>query len=290
MSITLKLKFKIELANKLLKPNEEYGSMKDSRNKSKTSLIKTSEKNSIRTSKIISANDYDSLPGYEAFISKLPPDDRDELNACLKVYNINTLTSVFGILQSKKLYTRLKSKTGIELLRSHYRDSIKKLQDSNYISDECELYLCLKDYLEMTDLDCMDLFDLFKFNEYFAFTEQCFMVLIYLLTSNECGYLTDFFQHFNDELFNIISGGENAINVSRLKDVGRLLGINERMLAAHAKDMGFEFIVERSQFREFYTTLLKTSDEKVQYNTLMANKKQGVTPKGTCYNKTCNIL
>jgi hypothetical protein len=289
MSITLKIKYKIELASKLLKSNDEISNLKDIRNKSKTTLLKTTEKNSIRTSKIISNNDFDSLPGYEAIVSKLSQEDRDELNSCLKLYNTTTLTSIFNLLQSKKLYMRLKTKNGVEILKTHYKEAIKKLQDSIYISDECELYLCLKDCLEMTDMDCMDLFDLFKFNEYFSFTEQCFIILIFLLVSNDCGYLIDFFQNFTDELFSIISGGESVINISRLKDVGRILGINERMLAAHAKDLGLEYIIEKGQFKEYYSTLLKTTDEKVQYNTLMNNKKQSVTQKATC-SKTCSIL
>jgi hypothetical protein len=289
MNLSIKLKFKIELACKLLKANDEL--IKDPRNKSKTSLLRDTNKSSIRNSKINLNNDYDSLPGYEAVIAKLSPEDREELNSYMKVFNTTTLTGIFNLLQSKKLYSRLKSKTGIELLKYHYNQAVKKLKDSIYISDECELYLCLKDYIEMSDLDCMDIFDIFKFNEFFAFTEQCFIILVFFLSSYECGFLTDFFQYFYEDLFVMISGGENTINVSRLKDVGKLIGINERLLAAHAKDLNLEWTVEKLQFKEYYCTLLKTTDEKIQYNTLMSTKKQNLNTKGTCMNnKTCNIL
>jgi hypothetical protein len=283
MSITLKLKFKIELSSKLIKPEESK-----ERNKSKSS-IRTTDKNSMKQSKIIASNEFDSIPGYETIIAKLTPDDRDELNTCLKLYNQPTLSGVFVILQNKKLYSRLKSKLGLESIKNLYREAVKKLE-TIYIIDECELFLCLKDYFEMSDLECMDLFDLFKFNEFFAFTEQCFVILVYLLVSHECGYLTDFFQNFGDELFLMLSAEESGINISRLKEVGRLLGVNERMLEAHAKELGFEYMIEKSQFKEYYSTLLKAADEKTQYNTLMSNKKQMSNPGATCYNKTCNIL
>jgi hypothetical protein len=289
-SISLKLRFKVELAAKLIRSSDDLNSTKDSRNKSKTSLYKTSDKNSVRNSKI-QANDFESIPGYEAIIAKLSPEDRDELHALMKTYNTSTLNSIFNIFQSKKLYSRLKSKQGLELLRTAYKDACKRFQDNQqYISDECELYLCLRDFIEMTELDCMDLFDLFKFNEFMAFTEQSFIILIYLLSSFECGYLTDFFNNFNDDLYNMIAGSETNINVSRLKEIGRLLGFNERMLAAHAKELNVEWVVDKNQFKEYYCTLLRTTDEKVQYNTLMSTKKNSMSQKGTCMSKACNIL
>jgi hypothetical protein len=290
--ITLKLKLKIDILGKMIKNDELPKEM--SKTLSKSSLKQ--DKSNTRNSRI-SSNEYDSLPGYEQLISQLSGDEKEEVIKHLKLYNYTTLNTIFSIIYTKKFYNKIKSKQGLEIIKNLYRENMKYLNDIPYVQDDCELYFSLKDQFNISELQCMDLFDLFKFNEFLAFTEQCYILFVYLIAAMECGFLSDYFQTFSDELFLILSGGESIVSVNRIKEIGRLLDINERSLASYIKDMKIDnSIVEVSKFKEFYQNMCKIYDEH-EFTTGssvkdrsgdMSSKRMNKNPN--CMNKACNIL
>jgi hypothetical protein len=233
-------------------------------------------------------------------MSQLSGEEKEELNQYFKSFNYTTLNSIFNLINSKKLYTKLKTKQGLEIIKNLYKENLKNITDGPFINDDCELYFLLKDEFNISELQCMDLFDIFKFNEFFSFTEQCYILFVYLISAMECGYLSDYFQTFSDELFQILSGGENIVTVNRIKEIGRILDINERLLASYIKDMKFENnIVEVSKFKEFYQNMCKMYDE-YEMTTGASVKERGISGSESsskrmqknpnCMNKACNIL
>lgn len=289
--ITIKLKIKIDIIGKLIRNEETAKEM--SKTLSKSSL--KPDKSNIRNSRI-SSNEYDSLPGYEQLVSQLSGEEKEDLNKHLKSFNYTTLNTIFSIIYTKKFYNKIKSKQGIEIIKNLYRE-ITKSNDIPFIQDDCELYLGLKDHFNISELQCMDLFDLFKFNEFMAFTEQCYILFFYLIAAMEFGFLSDYFQTFSDELFLILSGGENIVSVNRIKEIGRLLDINERMLSSYINDMKFENnIVELSKFKEFYQNMCKLYEEH-EFTTGSSSKERSgdisskrMQKNPNCMNKACNIL
>jgi len=303
---TLKLKFKIEILNRILKysTNEESFSSKYSDYKSKN-YKQNSAKPSGRSVKIANS-DFETLPAFEQEISKLQLDEKDELTSIMKNIDFSILTNIFTILQNKLFYNKLKSKIALEIIRQIFKEIFKNKsetectiqQDQFLIYDECELFVSLKEILNIDDLDAMDLYDLFKFNEFSAVTEQHFIILIYLLASFECGNLEDFFQYFGDELFTFISGGENCINLSRLKDIGRILNIKENLLSKVSIDCNLDMntLVDIEKFRFYHSILAKTFDNQFKVQPyLITNLKgkmnnQDKIKSNGCMNKSCNIL
>jgi len=182
-------------------------------------------------------------------------------------------------------------------------NSYESTRDSIFINDECELFFYLNDILEISELDAMDIYDVFKFNEFFAITEKIFIILIFLLASFESGKLEDFFTIFPEEMFSCLSANERCISLSRLKEVGRILGFEETVMTKVTNDLNLEFnsLVDLNKFREFYINLAKLYDDnfKAQSNA-MVHQGQGSAGKGKvndpkiktsgCMNKACNIL
>jgi hypothetical protein len=294
--ITIKLKPKVDILSKLIKTDEFQKDM--TKTFSKSSLSGNKSVN-LRNSKI-SSNEYDSLPAYEQLMSKLTVEEKDDINQYFKSLNHSTLNSILNIINSKKLYTRLKTKQGLEVIKTLYKENLKYVTDGAFIRDDCELYFLLKDQFNISELQCMDIFDIFKFNEFFAFTEQCYILFVYLIAAMECGYLSDYFNNFSEDLFLILSGGENIVTVNRIKEIGRILDINERLLASYMKDIKFENnIVEVSKFKEFYQNMCKMYDEyelttggnfkdrSINANELSSKRMQ---KNPNCMNKACNIL
>lgn len=321
---SLKLKFKIETLYKILKysPIDEKSSshsskLTDCKQRNKPS----SAKQSVRGSKILS-NDYETLPGWEQEIEKLSLEDKDEVIDFMKSLDFSSLLSIFTILQNRQFYFKIKSKIGLDIIRTTFKELLKaknemnslnstyyssdilNLQDSLFINNECELYYSLKEIINLSELDAMDLFDLFKFNEFFAITEQIFITLIYLLSACECGHLEDFFNIFSEDIFGFISGSEKFLSLTRLKEMGRILGFNEKVLFKAANDLSLELnsYVDSSKFKNFYTFLAKIHDEQFKSQMHFAQSSQHVASQSKgkqeskgktttgCMSKACNIL
>ena len=311
---SLKLKFKIETLYRIIKHSTIEDTTKniliDSKNKGKP----LSTKGSVRNSKVM-ISDYETLPGYEREMSKLAIEEKDEILSLIKNIEFNTLMTIFSYLQNCQFYAKLKSKVGLEILKNSFKEIIKNKceltntdsttsRDSLFINDECELFVYLKDILDMSELDAMDIYDVFKFNEFLAITEKNFIILIFLLASYESGKLEDFFNIFHEEMFNVLSANERCIDASRLKEVGRILGFEEQIMMKVSNDLNLEFnsLVDASKFKEFYISLSRLYDEhfKAQSNALLHQHTQGSPSKGKaqdpkikntgCMNKACNIL
>jgi hypothetical protein len=327
--VSLKLKFKIETIVKLNKNSEDAHNINKLQElQARLGVKPSSAKNSLRASKSFNnQNDIESLPGFNTECSILSPEDKEELLNLAKNIDYLTLSSICQSLQNKQFYNQLKTQNGLEIIKQAYKEFLKiktefnsnnlniiNFQDNLVLTDECELYLYLKDILNLTELDSIEIFDLFKFNEFLSFTEQNFIILIYLLAAYECGKMEDFFQIFNEEIFIFISGEQKIINLSRLKEIGRLLKFNERTLSMTAFDLGMESssLIDASKFKEYYLILSKTFDDSykesnsggsstqtnfgtVNKSSQMTNSsgksniQQGKTNTG-CMSKACNIL
>lgn len=307
---SLKLKFKLEVLHKLNKYSisEDFNTSKTFDGALKSKNKPSSAKQSVRSSKIISSTEFEGLPNFEKETSKMDLEEKDELTSYMKNMDYSSLCSIFSIIQNKLFYKKIKSKMGLEILKNYFKEILKmkteinsnnyfiNFQDNLVLSDECELYYYFKDILNITELEVIEIYELFKFNEFFSFTEKTFIILIYLLAANECGSLEDYFQTVSDDLFIVLSGSEKVINLNRMKDIGRILGFNERVMSKISTGIGLEInsAIDSNKFKEFYTILAKQYDEhnKIQSSVMQitTNKKQTKVNNTGCMSKACNIL
>ena len=150
--------------------------------------------------------------------------------------------------------------------------------------------MCFRDVFNFTELEAIEIFDLFKFNENFSFSEQCFVCLIYLFAASEYGYLEECFKLFNEEIFLLINGEENIISLNRLKDLGRLLGIREKLLRKASLDLKLEIssIVDIEKFKTFYLTVSSIHDQLTKQNNPITNIASNTLKKNNKF--TTNLL
>ena len=204
----------------------------------------------------------------------------------IEVYHEEILKNIFGQI--------LTSKSDILFKDSDYNN----LEDSIMLSDECELYTFLQEILNLTELDAMDLYDLFKYNEFFAISEKSFIMLIFLLASYESGQLEDYIATFHEEMFLTLSGNEKYINLSRLKEVGRVLGFDENVLSKISNELHIELTscIDQETFKSFYLNIGKIYDEQFKSENIYlqqgggSKRSQDKAKTSGCMNKACNIL
>ena len=124
----------------------------------------------------------------------------------------------------------------------------------NEINDECELYIYLQDVLNINDIDACEIYNLFKYNNFFSFSISHFILLIYLYYAFESKELEDYFTLFGDDLFKEISANENYITVSRMKNIGNVIGIKEKEMNSIINEMNYSIYTEidNEKFKEFY--------------------------------------
>lgn len=217
---SLKIKFKVETLFKIIKFTnlDEFNQIYKSgnpNNKTKPS----SAKQSARNSKTLSA-DFDSLPSFEQETKNLPIEEKDELINYMRGIDYNSLMTIFNILQNNQFYEKIKSKLGLEIIRSIFKEILKNksdnidsnlisLQETLIINEECELYYYFRNIFNISELDAIELFEILKTNEFCGLTEQNFVILIYLLASYETGNLEDFILIFSEDVFESISGRKN---------------------------------------------------------------------------------
>jgi hypothetical protein len=305
---SLKLKFKIKILNDLSSLN--ILNLEDSSfTSTKSKTVKTNPKINVRKGEP-NLHDYESLPGYEKESTLLNFEEKEDLLNFMKTINFSILSKIFSIINENKFYLRLKTKQGLEIVRKLFEQILNhktkmmnneseyiNMEESLMLSDECELYIFLQEFLFLSELDAMDLYDLFKYNEFFAVTEQNFLMLILLLASYECGQLEDYIQSFAQEIFNCLSGNEKVVSLSRLKEVGRVLGFDENVLSKLCTEMNLELnsLIDQEIFKKFYTSLGRVYDEHFKSENYLQesgrNKKSQDKAKTTgCMNKACNIL
>ena len=289
---SLKMQFKLEVIEKIIKshPNqmifyEEYQSNKLSSNdlssKHNTTITISSNftlsnnshlgitktkfaphsKYSVRTAKPYTG-DFETLPGYDNYFSSMSPDEKEEALAYMKTIEPTLLYQLFSIMNStKNMYSKLKSKQGLEVIKNIYKSIIQKNKNDskinsvlNEINDECELYIYLQDVLNINDIDACEIYNLFKYNNFFSFSISHFILLIYLYYAFESKELEDYFTLFGDDLFKEISANENYITVSRMKNIGNIIGIKEKEMNSIINEMNYSIYTEidNEKFKEFY--------------------------------------
>ena len=260
--------------------NSNYGSGKINSSKNKHS------KYTVRNSKFFTG-DIDTLPGYEILTSEMSKEEKEELVRYIKsTDNSNNLFQSFHLVFTKKYYSKIKCKNGMNIITNIFKDLVKKYKTDNSnisnknlsdnkngiednqelhknsneeISNEIELYIILKDVMELTDIDACEIFNTFKYNETFSFTEKHFTYLFYLFSSYECNSLNDFITLFGDEMFELLSANEKNINVSRMRSLGELLNIPIKEMNNTLKELSFTLYtpINQEKFMQYYFNLSK---------------------------------
>jgi len=95
------------------------------------------------------------------------------------------------------------------------------------------------------------------------------------MASLDSGALEEYFNLFSEDLFTLISGGEEVIILSRLKEVGRILNFNERLLLGTAQDLKYEInsILDMYKFKDYYVLVGKNYDDTFKKIYFQSNKE-----------------
>lgn len=243
-----------------------------------------------------SPTNLEALPGFDKFIIPLSKTEREDIVAFLKNYDILTLFQIFTILDNSQIYQKLKSKSGLDAIKTVYNEVLSKFKNENKknlllsdnypmvhkpltnsnicnsndisgnslipikeLNDECEFYFCFKDLLNINELNSCDIFNLFKYNYFFTFGITQFVLLVYYFLAIEYKELEDFINTFGDEIFRKISADEKTITLSRMKILGSIAGITEKKLNDCALELNYELNtdIDVKKFKDFYLLLGK---------------------------------
>ena len=250
-------------------------------------------KYSVRNNKFFTG-DIDSLPGYSILTSDISQEEKEELLKYIKsLDNANTLFQSFHLIYSKKFYSKIKCKNGTNIIINIFKELVRKCKEGNFsennknesnnnlnnkniitenlnerirendinleIENEIELYMVLKNVMELNDIDAFEIFNIFKYNEQFSFTEKHFMYLFYLFSSFECNSLNDFITLFGDEIFEELSSNENIITVSRMRSIGEILNIPTKEINNTLQDLKIHLYtpIDQEKFMAYYLNLSK---------------------------------
>ena len=143
-----------------------------------------------------------------------------------------------------------------------------------FIENEIELYMVLKNVMELSDINAFEIFNIFKYNESFIFTEKHFMYLFYLLSSFECNCLNDFITLFGDEIFEELSANEKLITVSRMRSFAEILNISIKDMNDILQEMKLDLFtpINQEKFMKFYLNISKKySNQNNEGNNLIGN-------------------
>lgn len=250
-------------------------------------------KYSIRNSKFFTG-DIDSLPGYSNLTADISQEEKEELLKYIKsLDNENTLFQSFYLIYSKKYYSKIKCKNGTNVIINIFKELVKKYKEGHFsennenelnnnlnnknvitenlnernreneinyeIENEIELFMVLKNVMELNDIDAFEIFNMFKYNEQFTFTEKHFMYLFYLFSSYECNSLNDFITLFGDEIFEELSSNEKVITVSRMRSIGEILNIPSKEMNNTLQELKFNLYtpINQEKFMAYYLNLSK---------------------------------
>ena len=254
-------------------------------------------KYTMRNSKFFTG-DIDNLPGYTILTSDISLEEKEELLKYIKNSdNPNILFQSFHLISSKKYFNKIKCKNGTSIIISIFKELVKKYKEGNFlekkidnkwsninmpnnsknvitenlnernrdtdinleIENEIELYMVLKNVMELSDINAFEIFNIFKYNESFTFTEKHFMYLFYLFASFECNCLNDFITLFGDEIFEELSSNEKYITVSRMRIFGEILNIPTKDMNDILQEMKLDLFtpINQEKFMNFYLNLSK---------------------------------
>ena len=157
-------------------------------------------KYSIRNNKFFTG-DIDSLPGYSILTSDISQEEKEELLKYIKsLDNANTLFQSFHLIYSKKFYSKIKCKNGTNIITSIFKELVRKFKEGNFsennknesnnnlnnknvitenlnerirdndinleIENEIELYMVLKNVMELNDIDAFEIFNISPLKEF----------------------------------------------------------------------------------------------------------------------------
>ena len=254
-------------------------------------------KYTMRNSKFFTG-DIDNLPGYTILTSDISLEEKEELLKYIKNSdNPNILFQSFHLISSKKYFNKIKCKNGTSIIISIFKELVKKYKEGNFlekkidnkwsninmpnnsknvitenlnerkrdndinleIENEIELYMVLKNVMELSDINAFEIYNIFKYNESFTFTEKHFMYLFYLFASFECNCLNDFITLFGDEIFEELSSNEKYITVSRMRIFGEILNIPTKDMNDILQEMKLDLFtpINQEKFMNFYLNLSK---------------------------------
>ena len=215
-------------------------------------------KYSMRNSKIYTG-DVESLPFFEKLTKKLKNSEKENLINFLKTIDSPSLINTFNLINKKNYYIKLKSKQGLESIKNSYYSHLKIFDAKEEIEDENEMFIILKNILNINEISSSEIFNLFKFNEFYTFNVKHFVLLIFLLIALECDSLIDFFLNFSDEIFKEISNKQNFITVAKMKKIASIIGISEKNINNCLDEFGFVLSndINEKNFKEFYLKLAK---------------------------------
>ena len=213
--------------------------------------------------------------------------------------NTNNLFQSFHLIHTKKYFNKIKCKNGTNIIINIFKDLVKKYKEGNFlenkndkmnnnniiiaknnknvitenlnernnrdneinleIENEIELYMVLKNVMELSDINAFEIFNIFKYNESFSFTEKHFMYLFYLFSSFECNCFNDFITLFGDEIFEELSSNEKYISVNRMRIFGEILNIPTKEMNDILQEMKLDLFssINQEKFMEFYLLLGK---------------------------------
>jgi len=280
---TIKLKYKIEILQNLIKLNPSdftiYQPKSLHEDKPKSNIKSIPHKPSFKS---LASNNCESLPGYEKEINQISEFEKEEITNLIKSINFQNLATIFETLNRKHFYKKIKSNSGLDLIKNSFNEILNlkdvklNLETDNskkyFIFDECELFVTFSNIFNISDLNAMDLFDLFKYNQYFAITEQNFILIIYMFSAIQDGDFTDFMHLFYEDLFNFISGGENFISIGRLKQLSIILGLIEFEKSIMKMNIELSGLIDISKFKELYLNLALLYD-----NLIKSEKEYSIT-------------
>ncbi len=283
--------------------NSNYGNNK---NIGVNSSKNKHSKYSVRNSKFFTG-DIDSLPGYAILTSDISQEEKEELLRYIKSSDSgNTLFQSFHLIYSKRYYSKIKCKNGTNIITNIFKELVKKYKEGNFseiknesksninnknvitenlnernrdndinyeIENEIELYMVLRNVMELNDIDSYEIFNMFKYNETFTFTEKHFMYLFYLFSSFECNAFNDFITLFGDELFEELSSNEKVINVSRMRTIGEILNIPTKEMNNTLQELKLYLYtpINQEKFMAFYLNLSKKYSSQNNLNINEAN-------------------
>ena len=270
-------------------------------------------KYAMRNSKFFTG-DIDNLPGYSILTSEISLEEKEELLKYIKnCDNSNILFQSFHLINSKKYFNKVKCKNGTNIIINIFKELIKKYKEGNFlenkndnkwnninmpnnsknvitenlnernrdneinyeIENEIDLYMILKNVMELSDINAFEIFNIFKYNESFTFTEKHFMYLFYLLSSFECNCLNDFITLFGDEIFEELSANEKYITVSRMRIFAEILNIPIKDMNDILQEMKLDLFtpINQEKFMNFYLNLSKkfSNQNNIDGNNLITN-------------------
>jgi len=271
-----------QLKSKITSNNNINSANNTNNNFNNNSNVANNTNNSINKTNTNYQFDINNNQAYENELNKLPLEDQEDFISYIKGVDSNLLQLSLAIIESKQFFFRFRTKTGMEIVTEYFYDLIKNKDEKSdcftrneFISNEFEFYYYFRDIMHISDFEAIEIFDLFKFNQNFSFNEQSFISLFYMMASLDSGALEEYFNLFSEDLFTLISGGEEVIILSRLKEVGRILNFNERLLLGTAQDLKYEInsILDMYKFKDYYVLVGKNYDDTFKKIYFQSNKE-----------------